>query len=169
MRALKLDFLHPHPRPGWPAWLMLAAGLALAGWTAWHDGQLDRAIAAQLAEQSRLNATPRLARAARVASAPGQAGTVQADEQLSLPWNALLSRLEKVQSRQVALLSLEADGRKTEATLTAEARSLNDMLAYIETLKRDAGFRSVTLSSHVLREEDPQLPYRFVLRLGWRN
>jgi hypothetical protein len=168
MRSLKLDFLHPHPGVGWPAWLLLATGLALAGWAAWQDRELDRAIAMETATQQRLDAVPKPLRAAQ--TRVGQTGAVPAGEQLALPWTALFTRLEKVRVKKpVALIALEADGRRAEATLTAEAKSLNDMLAYLEALERDAGFRSVALASHVLREEDPQLPYRFVLRLGWRN
>lgn len=169
MRHLKLDFLHPAPGPGWLSWLLLASGLVLAVWSIWHGGRLDRAIAVESAEQLRLNAASRSERAGRISAAPGKPGMVPTGELLALPWNALFARLEKVQSGKVALLSLEADGRKTEATLTAESKTLNDMLAYIEALKREGGFKSVTLSSHVLQEEDAQLPYRFVLRLGWRS
>lgn len=166
MRSLKLDFLHPISRPGWPAWLLLAAGLALAGWTLWHERQLDQALAAETARQ--VGVAPAPGRFARTPAAKGQTGTLSAAEQLALPWSELFAKLEKVQSKRIALLALEADGRRTEATLTAEARDLKDMLAYIDSLKNEAGFSSVTLSSHVLREEDPELPYRFVLRLGWR-
>lgn len=162
MRSLKLDFLHPQPTAGWPAWLLLVAGLALAGWALWHDGQLNQELAAETAEQRRLGKSP-------VARNAGQAGTPMADEQLLLPWNELFGKLESVKTKDIALISLEADGRKTEAVLTAETRHFNDMLAYIESLRNEAGFRTVTLSSHVLREEDPQQPYRFVLRLGWRS
>lgn len=169
MRSLKLDFLHPQRGPGWVSWLLLAAGFVLVVWSIWHGGRLDRAIAVESAEQLRLNAASRSERAGRISSAPGKPGMLPTGELLALPWNALFARLEKVQSKKIALLALEADGRKTEATLTAEAKTLNDMLAYIEALKREGGFKSVTLSSHTLQEEDEQLPYRFVLRLGWRS
>jgi hypothetical protein len=169
MRSLKLDFLHPSPGTGWPAWLLLFAGLALAGWAGWHDTRLDRKIAAESAELRRQSISPRSARTGMTSAGISQADTQLAGEQLSLPWSKLFSGLEKVKPRNIALIALEADGRKTEATLTAEARDFNDMLAYVEALKNEAGFKSVTLTSHMLREEDPEQPYRFVLRLGWRS
>jgi hypothetical protein len=43
------------------------------------------------------------------------------------------------------------------------------MLAWIDELKDKAGFASVTLASHTVREDDPQQPIRFVLRLVWRS
>jgi hypothetical protein len=169
MRLLKLDFLHPYPGTGWPAWLLLAAGLALSAWVGWHDRQLDQAISAESAKKPRQASSTMFRKAGSMPVAAGQAETQSASEQLALSWNGLFAGLEKVQSRHIALLALEADGRKPEATLTAEARTLGDMLAYIDKLESEAGFRSVTLSSHVLQEEDPQHPYRFVLRLGWRH
>jgi hypothetical protein len=53
--------------------------------------------------------------------------------------------------------------------MVAEARNLQDMLSYIESLKGDANFKSVQLASHLLREDDPQMPVRFTLLLGWRE
>lgn len=168
MRSLKLDFLHPYPSLGWPAWLLLAAGLALAGGALWQDRQLELSIAAETAEQQRL-APAYKPQKPRIIPGMAVETTQLARDQLALPWNTLFTRLEKVQSKNIALVSLEADGRKTDATLTAEARTLADMLAYVEVLKKEAGFHSVTLSQHALQEEDRELPYRFVLRIRWRN
>lgn len=86
-----------------------------------------------------------------------------------MPWGELFVRLETNQSKGIALVALEADARKAEATLTVEARTAKDMLAWIEQLKGKAGFASVTLASHALQESDPQQPIRFVLRLVWRS
>lgn len=85
-----------------------------------------------------------------------------------VPWADLFVRLETNRPKRIALVALEADARKPEATLTAEARTAKDMLAYIEQLKGEAGFASVTLASHALQESDPQQPLRFVLRLVWK-
>lgn len=91
-----------------------------------------------------------------------------AREQLAVRWDDLFVRLEASHPKRIALVALEADARKPEATLTAEARSAKDMLAYIEQLKGEAGFASVTLASHIVQEGDPQQPLRFVVRLVWK-
>lgn len=168
MRSVKLDFLHPQPKAGLLAWLLLVAGLVLAGWTVWQDTQMNHKITAETVEQQKLGKTAMAGNAARTGAASNRSGEPMVGEQLSLPWSELFVKLESVKSKDIALVSLEADGRKTEALLTAEARNFDAMLAWIESLKNQAGFRTVTLSSHALKEEDPQQPYRFVLRLGWR-
>ncbi|MEW5967836.1 MAG: hypothetical protein AB1720_12720 [Pseudomonadota bacterium] len=167
MQRLSLDFRHPLPRPHWAGWFLLAAGLALAGWTAWQDVQTQHALDAAVA------AAPRMPAAAvrRPVAATGdvQSAARQAKAQLAVPWDALFVRLETHRPRTIALIALEADARKIEATVTAEARSAGDMLAWVEQLKTEAGFATVTLASHALQESDPQQPLRFVLRVRWRG
>jgi len=168
MRSLRLDFLHPFPRPHAIAWLLLAAGLGLSVWVGWKDQQVGRALAAASAAAPAPKTLPAARRAAApTGTEPGAAESSRA--QLSTPWGDLFIRLESHRPRQIALLALEADARKPEATLTAEARNAKDMLAWIEQLKDEAGFRSVTLASHAVQEGDAQRPIRFVLRLAWRT
>jgi hypothetical protein len=168
MRTLTLDFLHPFPRPHWAGWLLLAVGLGLAVWAGWQGRQaqaaLDEAVSA--VPQSAVAATSRPVRAT---AGEAQTAARAAREQLAVRWGDLLVRLETHRPKRIALVALEADERKPEATLTAEARTVKDMLAYIEQLKGEAGFTSVTLASHAVQEGDPQQPLRFVVRLAWRT
>lgn len=168
MRSLKLDFLHPYQGPHWLAWPLLAGGLVMAIWVGWSNRQLDLDLAKASAQATQQRPQPSVRLSSIAAPGADITEAQSAREQLSLPWGSLFSDLEKAQSKRIALISLDADGRKNEATLTAEARNLWDMLAYIELLKSKAGFKSVILASHVMREKDPQLPVRFVLRLGWK-
>jgi len=168
MRSLKLDLLHPLPRPHWAAWLLLAAGLGLAAWVGWQGQQVQRALDEAVAAAPK--ATGVVARRQdRAKAGEDQTAARQARQQLAVPWGDLFVRLEMNRPKRIALVALEADARKPEATLTAEARSVKDMLAWIELLKGEAGFASVTLASHAVQEEDPQRPLRFVLRLVWRT
>ncbi|MHB1187817.1 PilN domain-containing protein [Thiobacillus sp.] len=169
MHRLKLDFLHPFPRPHWTAWLLLAAGLGLAAWVGWQDQQVGRALAVAAAESPAPRMPPAARRASRAEPGEDQVAAESSRVQLATPWGGLFVRLESNRPKRIALLALEADARKPEATLTAEARSAKDMLAWVEQLKGEAGFRSVTLASHTLQESDPQQPIRFVLRLVWRS
>jgi hypothetical protein len=167
MRSLKLDFLHPVPQVPGAAWGLLFVGLCAAVWVGWKGQQVERALAQAIA------AAPQKAAYAtkRPAFTQGEAvAAVQlAKEQLSAPWGDLFVRLESNRPKRIALVALEADTRKTEATLTAEARNMKDMLAYIESLKAEAGFASVTLASHAMQYDDPEQPVRFVVRLAWRT
>jgi len=169
MTRLHIDFLHPYPRSHFLGWLLLLAGIVLVSWTVWNLRQLDISLTEESAKTRQFRPAGSTSLVPRRAETADQSEVLSAAEQLKLPWSDLFVNLEKVQSSRIALLSLEADSRKTEATLTAEAKNLREMLAYIERLKKDAGFKSVVLSSHALREEDPQLPVRFVLRVQWRG
>lgn len=163
MRSLKLDFLHPVPRPHWSAWLLLCLGLGVALWAGSKGLEVQRALDRAVADAPKRTDTP-----ARQAPSKTSVEAGLAKDQLSAPWGNLFTRLEVSRPKHIALLSLEADARKAEATLTAEARTTNDMLAYVELLKNEAGFSVVTLASHSVQVEDPQQPLRFVLRLAWR-
>ena len=167
MRTLRLDFLHPLPRPHWAGWLLLAVGLGLAGWTGWQGRQLQAALDDAVAAAPR-QAAGTTRRPARATAGEEQTAARAAREQLALRWGDLLVRLETSRPKNIALVALEADARKPEATLTAEARTANDMLAWIEQLKGEAGFASVILASHAVQESDPQQPLRFVVRLVWK-
>lgn len=170
MHRLTLDFLHPLPRPHWAAWLLLAVGLGLAAWVGWQDQQVVRALAVAAAESPAPRTPPPAQRATRAATGEAQTGAAEsAQAQLATPWGELFGWLETNRPARIALLSLDADARKADVTLTAEARSVKDMLAWIEQLKGEAGFHSVTLASHTVQDADPQRPIRFVLRLGWKR
>lgn len=167
MRRLTLDFQHPLPRPHWAGWLLLAAGMALAAWSGWQGAQTQTALDAAVAAAPR--APVAAAHTRPVAAVDEQSAARQARAQLAIPWDALFVRLETNLPKRIALVALEADARKPDATLTAEAMSAQDMLAWVEQLKLEGGFASVTLVSHALQESDPQQPLRFVLRLDWRG
>jgi hypothetical protein len=155
------------PRPHWAAWLLLGAGVGLAVWVGWQDRQVSAALAEAEASAPR-EARASAARSARPVARNAAATGESAQAQLRAPWGDLFLRLEANRPKRIALLALEADARKNEATLTAEAKNARDMLAWIDELKDKAGFASVILASHSLREEDPQQPIRFVLRVVWR-
>lgn len=166
MRELKLNFLHAFPSPHWSARVLLFAGLLSLGWAGWQGQEARRALEATEAAAPKPVVAQRMPR--NVAGlAAGASQSAQA--QLTAPWGELFARLENSRPENIALLALEADTRKTEATLTAEARNAGDMLAYVEKLRKDAGFAAVTLASHTLQENDAQQPLRFVLRLVWRS
>jgi Tfp pilus assembly protein PilN len=169
MRSLKLDFLHPVPQAPWAAWILLSVGLGLAVWVGWKGQQVQRNLDKALAAAPQKTAA--IAQHAAFTTTTGEAATAVrlAKEQLSAPWSDLFVRLETSRPKNIALIALEADARKSEATLTAEACTMKDMLAYIELLKGEAGFASVTLASHALQYDDPEQPVRFVLRLAWRT
>lgn len=167
MARLKLDFAHPAPRPHWVGWLLLAAGLVAAGWSGWQGRQAAITLEHAVADAPRPAAAP--VRRAAAQPAAGEAAVQGAQAMLAAPWDDLLRRLEGNRPKHIALVALEADTRKPEASVTAEARNAKDMLNWVEQLKAAAGFETAILASHTVQETDPQQPLRFVVRLTWRK
>lgn len=166
MRGLKLNFLQAFPPPHWSVRALLVAGVLSLAWVVWQGQEARRELDTAVAAAPKPVVAQRTSRNA-AGMAAGASQSAQA--QLTAPWGELFARLENSRPENIALLALEADVRRTEATLTAEARNAGDMLAYVETLRKEADFAAVTLASHTLQESDPQLPLRFVLRLAWRS
>jgi Tfp pilus assembly protein PilN len=87
--------------------------------------------------------------------------------QLNLPWRALHDAVRAATPPTVALLALEPDARKRVLRITAEAKTSDDMLAYVNLLEREEWFGSVTLVRHEVLEQDPNRPLRFQVDAGW--
>ena len=51
--------------------------------------------------------------------------------------------------------------------MTAEARSSDAMIAYLEALKEQELFTGVALTRHEINELDPNKPIRFQLEAEW--
>jgi Tfp pilus assembly protein PilN len=167
MRRLEIDFLRQKPATPGVSWLLLAVGLALASLAATRYAEVEaglaheQALARQYEREQRLK--PAKGRAVLAQPEPGH--TDQA--LLGKPWGALFACLEQTRPDKVAFLALEADGRKSEVEITAEARTPGQMLDYVNTLKQQAEFAAVTLTSHVIDDQNPQHPLQFVVRLKW--
>lgn len=169
-RGLDLDFARTRPRrPVW-AWLLLLAGVAAVAWT----GQAyDRAMHARDEAQARVDRLARVRPVQPVRPAPDRvadaARTAQAAamRQLGLPWGELFTTLQVTRPAHIGLLGLEADGRRGQLTLTAEARDYPAMIDYYRRLQTTAGLADITLTQHGVREDGKAEPVRFVLRGRW--
>jgi hypothetical protein len=152
------DFLQTRPRPPLAAWLLLAAGLGMAGLAGHRYTALADQLAAMQATAPAPGATP---------ARPRRASVSASQDTPARPWGELLNRLEQQRPKQIALVSLRGDALRGEARITAEARSEADMLAWHKTLRTDASFSDASLVQHTVQEEDGQRPLRFEIRLGW--
>lgn len=164
MPVLELNFLRTRPPIPALAWLLLLAGIVLAFLAGSHYLRLMDDLARERALAGRL--APAAGPAKKTAQ-PARPEALEGDL-LAVPWGDLFARLEASRPAGIAFLALEADGRKGALTLAAEARNAADMINYLETLRQQGGFRSVTLSGHsVTQAEDGQESLRFFARLGW--
>ncbi len=177
MKQLDIDFAAPGLarslyRTGPALWALLAAGLLLCAVAAMMCWRLMEQQAANDAQLAALRQRQIVMPALPVARAPGvseqQAAAINAAIlQLNLPWRALHDAIGAATPAAVALLALEPDPRKRSIKITAEARSSDDMIAYLEKLKQQELFAGVTLVRHEINEQDPNRPIRFQIDARW--
>jgi len=179
MKPMHIDFaprsvrrtlhqLHPALLAAGVVGALLCAGAALTAWKMAQQQQREREhqIRHVLARQAALTAAP--VAVARTAIPEAQAAFVNgAIMQLNLPWRALQDAVAAGTPRTVALVALEPDPRKQILKITAEAKSSDDMVGYVEELKQQELFSSVMLTRHEINEQDPNRPLRFQLEAVW--
>lgn len=92
--------------------------------------------------------------------------------ELGTPWSQLLSELETASgdtSNDIAVLAVEPDHAKHRVRVTAEARSLELALAYVQRLRKAPVLRYPMLDNHELRTEDKDHPVRFQVSADWSD
>ncbi|MGJ7917495.1 PilN domain-containing protein [Massilia sp. LXY-6] len=179
MKKVRIDFAPPSlargvlwaSRPTWAVVLMLAAtGVTLV--LACTGLQRQQRGLEQLRTMVRIptQAPPPGVVAARPPVPEAQAGAVNAAVlQLNLPWRALHDAVQAGTPANIALLALEPDAKKSTVRITAEAKSSDDMIAYVEQLQKVEWFSAVSLARHEINDQDPNRPIRFQLDAQWRE
>lgn len=87
--------------------------------------------------------------------------------QLNLPWRDVLDAIEAATPGNIALLAIDPDAKKHLLKGTAEAKTSDGMIAYVEQLKQQSFFVSVVLTRHETNEQDPNRPLRFQFEAQW--
>jgi len=87
--------------------------------------------------------------------------------QLNVPWSDVFDAIESATPANIALVSIEPDVKKQLIKGQAEALTSEDMIAYIERLKKEALFANVMLVKHEVNQQDPYHPYRFDFVAQW--
>ncbi|MES2840055.1 MAG: PilN domain-containing protein [Pseudomonadota bacterium] len=169
MQPLRIDFLRRRPPAsllGWALMLVGVVGMAVAA--------LDYAQAREEL-QSTLDRAERQARSAKTrprSAAPAPASGVLAasarvGSAVAPPWGRLLRELEQLADPGVALLGIEAQGASRQMRITGEARTMPEVIAYLESLRRSPLSSSVVLGSHELIMQDGVPVIRFSLDMAW--
>ena len=166
MARLDFDF---HDRPRQTRWAGLVAALAgvvalvwsVHAWQAARDTEAGLALQMTDLRQTRPAATPRLPPADLAA----RNAQTRIAAQLAYSWQPAFDALAAAQSPAIALVALDASQAKSRLKLTAEARALEDALAWIARLQGEAGVKSATLVQHEVQTDTPERPVRFVVNL----
>jgi hypothetical protein len=174
MKPMNLDFTAPGPRPGPISWLLLALGLialATAG-LAWQaaDSTAQEArtrLAGRQAAPKPAQSPKSVRNNTDPAAQARQREDSNARRALALPWTRLLTVLQDTRPDDIAFLSLDADGRRGDFQLTADAKSYRAMLDYYRTMQAEPAFKAVSLVRHELREIDGVQGVNFSLRGEW--
>ena len=178
MNQLRIDFAAPSVqrtvhRTSTLAWILAAAALLLCV----AAGLLGaRLVAQQRHDTALLNAARARANVPQVVTVAVRAAPISdlqaaavnsAVLQLNLPWRALHDAIGEATPSAIALLALEPDARRRTIKITAETRTSDAMIAYVEALKEQELFTSVALTRHEINELDPNRPLRFQLEAEW--
>lgn len=154
----------------WAALAVLAAmvGLGLSRWSAWQSsaaasGEMLRLLAEQ--QRSAQRAAP-----ATLPLNPSQVAQVNAAvRQLNLPWTELLDALQQARGPRVALLEVTPDAGGPRLRMTAEVADPQEMVGFVERLKRQEIIAGVELLHHEVNEQNARKPLGFGLQVRWRE
>jgi TRAP-type C4-dicarboxylate transport system substrate-binding protein len=171
-RPLLLDFAGGRSGGGIAGMAMATAGLLALAAVAVHLHSVSAQRAglelrhAQLVRQHNSQTAPKA-----IAGLPAQsaAGTVR---ELATPWSALLAELERASqdtSGSVAVLVIEPDHAKHRVHLTAEARSLELAIAYVQRLRKVQALHFPMLDNHELVKDEHERPIRFQVSTDWSD
>lgn len=171
-RALLLDF-HPSStrKRRWGEWVLLVA--ALVG-VALFAGALARSRGAIETQEARLDLlTARLRPARPRAESVGPelahriAAANQLVDELAVPWNALFDAIESADARGLGVMSLAPNARQRTLRLGGEARSVPDLLAYVDRLAALKVLEQVHLEGYETVQHDGIDVVSFTVEATW--
>jgi hypothetical protein len=166
MARLDFDFHAAPTRPKPLGLALLLAGTAALAWSA-HTWQAARDTEAGL--ELRIAALDNVPSPATPRPAPGdaaaQAARAQVASQLAWHWQPAFAALASTRTARIALVSVDASQAKSQLKLVAEARTLDDAIAWIGRLQRQAGVRRATLVQHEVHTDSAERPLRIVVQV----
>lgn len=148
------------------AWVALLAG-ALLLWAAVDD------YTAVAAEQERLTRqADKLQRRARIiatANPPAAEKSAAAGRHEAPPfaWDLVLREIELAADRSVALASLDTDAGQRRSRIVAEARHIDDALAFMARLRATPLASRVLLVAHEAKKDPAGPVVGFSLQIDW--
>lgn len=90
-------------------------------------------------------------------------------DQMNLPWEALFDSIEHAATGDVALLSIQPNVGNRTVRLSGEAKSMTELLDFVEALERESVFENVHLLSYKIKQDNPYRPIVFLLHAIWNQ
>jgi hypothetical protein len=174
--ALQLDFAQPPAsRARWIGWLVLAVAVPVVVLTSEAYSRADQTW--ELAQSRHAHLQGRLrADSPQRTAVPPDASTLAAIrranaviDQLSVPWADLFHAVEAADARGLGVLSLTPNARDRTLRLAGEARSMGELLAYVERMAAQPALRQVHLLGYSTSVRDGVSVVSFTLAATWRQ
>ena len=172
MSSLDIDFAtatrHRTSLAGLALMLVGTAALVLVSLELDDLDQQAAAAEARLRSLTRKTAPAVSAKSGR-AAAKDSAGAAarEALTRLRTPWPELLEHLEAMADLPVAVLDFAAEAHGRTLRLAGEAKTLDDMLAFVERLRQGRRFDEVYLQGHELRKVGAVEVIAFTVQATW--
>lgn len=173
MKRLSINFTWRKDRRALRLGLFLLVMASVAClWVCWQAVEVQRALEAVQAERHTLQVPPE---APKVALSPEEKERHRAElkiaqgviDRLDTPWGVLFSAIDSAFDDQVTLLNVEPESERREVQLTAEAKDLAAMQAYVRQIQNSPTFADAYLVSHQINQQDPLRPVRFIVHARW--
>lgn len=88
-------------------------------------------------------------------------------EELMMPWPTLLSTLERIEPKNIALLGITPNKKKQQLQLTGQAKNMQAALQYIQQLEATPMLSQVYLQKHEVEVDDAFKPVSFTIMASW--
>jgi hypothetical protein len=171
MSMLDIDFAAaPRRGPNLAGLALLLAGAAALTLVSLELDDLDQQTAvaeARLRSLTRKAAPGAGARSAGAARDSGGAAAGEVLARLRTPWPELLEHMEALADQPVAVLDLSAEARGRTLRLAGEAKTLDDMLAFVEKLRQSRRLDEVYLQAHEPRKVGAVEVIAFTVQATW--
>jgi len=164
MARLDFDFHAAPSRPNAFGIALALAGTAAFAWSAqaWQATR-DAAAGLDLQIAALAQVRPEKPSHAAPADAAAQALRARVAAQLAWRWQPAFDALAAAQDKRIALVALDASQARSQLRLTAEARRLEDAVAWIERLQRQPDVKRAVLVQHEVQTDADQQPLRVVV------
>jgi hypothetical protein len=162
------NLLVDHERPGLAAWVLLVVGaiaiaVSMDGYTAAtaENEQLLRQV-----ERFKRKEKATVSVQARRTNEQKSVVAVRLETK-AFPWDMVLREIELATDDRVALLSLETNAGTRKTRVGAEARNIDDALAFVSRLRESPLVREAFLLSHEAKKGTPVEVIGFTMEINW--